>query len=140
MSSRDARTENWIKRPAVHCMLLVLMALWSWGTAEALKLPAIFGDHMVIQAGRATPVWGWANPSERIRIEVNGRVWARATADQQGRWRADVAACPKAGSRLEIRVRGSKEEIMLRDVLAGEVWIGSGQSNMEWPVKLTMNA
>lgn len=116
------------------------MALWSWGTAEALKLPAIFGDHMVIQAGRATPVWGWANPGERIRIEVNGRVWARATADQQGRWRADVAACPKAGSRLEIRVRGSKEEIMLRDVLAGEVWIGSGQSNMEWPVKLTMNA
>ena len=128
-----------LKPVAAAAILLAVALLLSWNASGELKLPAIFGDHMVVQANRAIPVWGWANPGERVRIAVNGKVWARTEANDQGRWQTELTACPKAGSKLEITVSGSKEQIVLRDVLAGEVWIGSGQSNMEWPVKLAMN-
>lgn len=128
-----------VNQAATAALLLVIPLLLSWNAAGELKLPALFGNHMVIQADRAIPIWGWANSGEHIRIAVNGKVWARTRADDRGRWRTKISSCPKAGSRLEITVSGSKEQIVLRDVLAGEVWIGSGQSNMEWPVKLAIN-
>ncbi len=101
----------------------------AWADVE---LPSIFGPGMVLQHGRAVPVWGWAEPSEAVTVEFAGqRHQTKAGAD--GRWRItlEALAVRKRGSTLKV---SGKNRITLRDVLVGEVWIASGQSNMEWPV------
>lgn len=100
-------------------------------TCEAARadvtLPAIFGDGMVLQRGRAVRVWGHAKPYEGVVVEIAGQS-VRARADAQGRWSLQLEAL-EAGGPHEMKVRGSNE-IVFADVLVGEVWVCSGQSNM----------
>jgi len=91
------------------------------------RLPAVFSDHMVLQRGRAVPVWGLADAGEGITVTLNGASrQARAGAD--GRWRVDLPA-QGAGGPFTLTVAG-KSTLRVRDVLVGEVWVASGQSNM----------
>jgi sialate O-acetylesterase len=114
------------------CACLVTLALQLPAPAEesALKLPRIFGDHMVIQRDQPIPVWGWANPGESVTVSFAGRS-ASSKADDKGAWKVTLPAVKADGKAHTLTVSASSK-IQLTDVLIGEVWLGSGQSNMEW--------
>ena len=111
------------------------------GSAGAeVSLPAIFGDHMVVQRSIPLAVFGTADAGETVTVELAGRT-ATATAGGDGRWRATLDPIDDAGPH-EMRVTGSASDapVTFADVLAGEVWLCSGQSNMEWPVSASDDA
>ncbi|MFM2094141.1 MAG: hypothetical protein RIS70_1265, partial [Planctomycetota bacterium] len=100
-----------------------------------VKLPNIFGDHMVLQQGQKNRVWGVAEPNEAVTvtIERQGEKQAhKATAGADGKWQVTLDALALGGP-LEMTVQG-KNTVKFSDVLVGEVWICSGQSNMQWSV------
>jgi len=105
----------------------------SAGLAD-VRLPAIFSDHMVLQQGTKIAVWGWASPGEKVAVSL-GKAAARSEADESGRWKVELPP-QKPGRGFDLEVRGDNS-IRLRDVLVGEVWLCSGQSNMEFPLQRT---
>jgi sialate O-acetylesterase len=96
----------------------------------ALRLPAILGSHMVVQQGVPLPVWGWAAPGTKVTVSC-GKERARAMADANGAWRVTLKARTAGGAPLTLTVAGGGETLTLTDILVGEVWLCSGQSNME---------
>jgi sialate O-acetylesterase len=107
---------------------LLLLILVSAARAD-VRVPSVIGDNMVLQQGRKVRVWGWAEPGERVTVTFRGEK-AGATADARGRW--EVFTGPhKAGGPFELSVAG-RNTLNFRNVLVGEVWVCSGQSNMEW--------
>jgi sialate O-acetylesterase len=96
-----------------------------------VSLPPILSEHAVLQAGRPVPVWGRADPGERVRVSARGRT-AEAVAGPDGRWTATLPALD-AGGPFDLVVEG-RNRLVVPDVLAGEVWIASGQSNMAMAV------
>jgi sialate O-acetylesterase len=103
-----------------------------------LRLPSLISDHMVLQRDMPVRLWGTAAPNERVTVRFRGQEIA-TTADEKGRWQVTLPPAP-AGGPFDLVVRGGDSEIVVRDVLVGEVWVASGQSNMEWPVAMAMNA
>ncbi|HEU0052125.1 MAG TPA: sialate O-acetylesterase [Longimicrobium sp.] len=97
-----------------------------------VRLARIFGDGMVVQRGAPVAVWGWAPPGSAVRVTLAGHA-AAATADAEGRWSARLPAL-RAGGPHELTVAQGERRIVLHDVLVGDVWVASGQSNMEWPL------
>ena len=102
-----------------------------------VRLPKIFGSHMVVQQQMPVKVWGWAEPGERVEVSLAGQTRA-ASADASGKWLVTLEPLPAGGPHKLIVQANNRIE--LEDVLVGEVWIGSGQSNMQWPVRRSMNA
>src|SRR5215213_3875232 len=94
---------------------LCVIALLAAPAAAEVKLPAIFGDHMVLQQNVPLTVWGWADPGEKVTVTVGGQP-------------------------VELAAAGKDNTVTLKDVLVGEVWLCSGQSNMEWSLKQSKNA
>jgi sialate O-acetylesterase len=117
--------------------LVLLLALHPLLRAE-VKLPAIFGDHMVLQGGAKLPVWGTAAPGEAVTVTL-GADSAKATADASGKWRVDLNPLPAATTALTMTVAGTNT-LTFQDVLIGEVWLCSGQSNMEFPMSREYDA
>jgi len=111
-------------------------------TVEVLgnvKLPAIIGDNMVLQRNSQVPIWGWADPGEEIRVSVSwhSMEWV-IKADKDGKWLFKVTS-PKEGGPYEMTLRGSNA-VTIKNILVGEVWVCSGQSNMELAVRQVNNA
>ena len=102
-----------------------------------VTLPAIFSDHLVLQRNVAAPVWGWAEPGEKITVSNAGQT-RNTTADASGHWHLKLGKL-SAGSPLTLTVAGHNT-IVIQDVLVGEVWLGSGQSNMQLSVNDVTNA
>ena len=102
-----------------------------------VTLPAIFSDHLVLQRNVAAPVWGWAEPGEKITVSIAGQT-RNTTADASGHWHLKLGKL-SAGSPLTLTVAGHNT-IVIQDVLVGEVWLGSGQSNMQLSVNDVTNA
>jgi len=103
-----------------------------------VTLPAVIGDHMVLQRGMPITIWGWASPGEDVTV-VLGELKAGAKTDAEGKWMVKLPELQAAGQILEMTISG-KNSIKLSDILVGEVWFGSGQSNMQWSVKQSVNA
>jgi sialate O-acetylesterase len=103
-----------------------------------VSLPAIFGDHMVLQQKQSNPVLGWAEPGEKIEVEINGQSHS-TEADAKGNWKVKLRPIP-AGGPYRLEIEGESSEFFFDDVLVGEVWICSGQSNMAFAVKNAYNA
>ena len=128
-------------RKKIRIIAPTLIALVWVGLPHSLwaeiRLPAIIGDHMVIQQGKPVSIWGWAEPGEEVSIRLSGQeMKARASGD--GGWRVIFPALKADGGPLEILVRGEQgPEVAVRDIQVGEVWVCSGQSNMEWPLSMT---
>ena len=102
-----------------------------------IRLPAIIGDHMVIQQDKPVSIWGWAEPGEVVIVRLSGQEM-KARAGGDGGWRVIFPALKAGGGPLEILVRGERgPEVAVRDIQVGEVWVCSGQSNMEWPLSMT---
>jgi len=114
-----------------------MCALLLAGQALAeVRVPALIGDNMVLQRGVRLKVWGWADPGESVAVEINGqRAVAKAAAD--GRWSVRLQPM-EAGGPYTMTITG-KNALSFRNVMVGEVWVCSGQSNMEWPVAASMN-
>ena len=108
--------------------LLAAIAMSSVVTRAEVKLPAIFSDNMVLQRDKPVAVWGWADDGERVTVKVGSS--EASTEAKDGKWRIYLAKL-KAGGPHTLTVKG-KNELTRTNVLVGEVWICSGQSNMEW--------
>jgi sialate O-acetylesterase len=104
-------------------------------TAE-VKLSPLFSDHGVLQRDRPIPIWGTATPGEVVHVSL-GKQAAQATADAAGNWRVVLPSLP-AGGPFEMKVTASNK-IALHDILIGEVWLASGQSNMEIGMGIVKN-
>lgn len=96
-------------------------------TRADVRLPALFSDHMVLQAKGPAPVWGWAEPGEEVTVSL-GVETERTVAGADGKWKVTLAPAPGSDPRT-LTVKGHNT-LELHDVLAGEVWLCSGQSNM----------
>ncbi len=102
----------------------------------AIKLASPFTDHMVLQRGQAVPVWGTcSNAGELIRVRFDGQTQV-TTADADGRWKIQLAPLA-AGGPYELAVDALDDQVRLEDVLVGEVWLASGQSNMDFTLART---
>lgn len=95
-----------------------------------VKTPTIFGSHMVLQRDKPLPVWGTADAGEEVTVEFAGKK-VSTKADDKGAWKVTLPAM-KANAKGQTLTISGKNKLELEDVLIGEVWIGSGQSNMEW--------
>jgi sialate O-acetylesterase len=117
----------------IHCLILVCLIGISQGYAQTngLRLASIFTDHMVIQQGMHAPVWGYANPGSTVTIDFAG-FKTQARADENGKWMVKMPMLTPGGP-YEMTITAEKT-LTLRDVMVGEVWVASGQSNMEWTV------
>jgi len=116
------------------------MALMIAGAAENPPLPLVspmFGDNMVLQRGKPVRFWGWAQPGESIRVELDGRM-AKAVTGSDGRWQAELKPPPPGGPYTVTFVDG-RQSLVLHEVLVGDVWLCGGQSNMELPLSRTRN-
>jgi len=116
----------------VKAALILSLGVLSLTAQAKVKLPAIISDHMVVQASAAVPIWGWADPGEAVSVSL-GEHTMKATADASGSW-AVVFAGLESGEPRTLTVAGTNT-LQVSDVLVGEVWLGSGQSNMA----MTMN-
>jgi sialate O-acetylesterase len=106
---------------------IALLAL-PLGTRAEVKVPSFFSDGAVLQRDTAAPVWGTASPGEQVTLNLNDQT-ATATADDKGNWTAVFRPLP-AGGPFVLSIKGGSNEIHLKDVLVGDVWLCSGQSNM----------
>lgn len=108
------------------------MWLFNHPAGAELKLPAIFGDNMVLQQQQRVPVWGWASPGEEVVVTFSGQTKA-THADAAGKWLVKLAKL-KASAEPQTLVVESGETKSFTNILVGEVWLCSGQSNMEKPL------
>jgi len=116
-----------MKTRLLSLAIVSLVAVGSPLARADVKLPAIFSDHMVLQQDEDCLVWGWADPGEQVTVTIAGK--SKSTkAGKDGKWSLKLPEL-KAGGPLTLSVKG-KNSITVNDVLVGEVWLGSGQSNM----------
>ncbi|MBC7920971.1 MAG: 9-O-acetylesterase [Ferruginibacter sp.] len=110
----------------------LLGCLGAHSSPAAVRLPKLVGDHMVLQRDVPLPLWGWSDPGEKVTVTFRGQSYpAKPGAD--GKWTVTLPATP-AGGPYEMTIRG-KNTLVVRDILVGDVWLASGQSNMEWPLR-----
>jgi sialate O-acetylesterase len=115
--------------------ILVLVALSSAGTLRAeLKLPAIIGDHMVLQQKQANPIWGWDTPGTTVTVTFAGQEKSAVASAGSGKWVVKLDPLPANAEPAVLTIKGTSERAV-QDVLVGEVWICSGQSNMQWDLR-----
>lgn len=126
-------------RRAVSGLAVLGLTLSMAGAVLAdVRLPAVLNSHMVLQRDQPLPVWGWADAGEKVTVSIGDHT-AKATADDKGKWSVTLPAMKADGKSHSIKVAGNNT-ITLEDVLIGEVWVGSGQSNMQWPLSATLGA
>lgn len=114
-----------------------LLCVAAGGALHAtVKLPALISDHMVLQRGEPVRIWGTADPGESVRVEFQGQTVSTKAAGN-GKWAAWLNPLAAAGP-LEMTISASNT-ISIKDVLVGEVWVGSGQSNMEFALSSAVN-
>src|SRR5215218_198622 len=116
--------------------LPVLILVLTAAVRGEVRLPAIISDNMVLQQGMKVRIWGNAKPGEPVTVTFNKKT-SRTVADPRGRWQVSIGPLT-AGGPSELVVKG-ENVLTVKNVLVGEVWLCSGQSNMEWPLVNTTN-
>lgn len=117
--------------------VIIIFLLISVLANANVRMPLIFSDGMVLQRDKQIPIWGFADANESVEVHFNKQI-KKTTADKNGKWTVNLNA-EKAGGPFELAIIG-KNKITIKNVLVGEVWICSGQSNMEFQVFKTMNS
>ena len=114
-------------------LIAAAAALLSAGLARAdVKMPEIFGDHMVLQQDKDLPFWGWADAGETVTVTA-GTSKGSAVAGKDGKWMLKLAPLPVNDAPMDVTIAG-KNAIVFHDVVVGDIWICSGQSNMEFGI------
>ncbi len=116
-------------KPVIAVLAVILAAT---SAAADVKLPPVIGDHMVLQRDRAVPIWGWADPGEKVTVKIAGQSHS-AVADGDGHWTVKLEPMRATRDSLVMTLTASNF-IILDDILVGEVWVCSGQSNMAMSV------
>ena len=116
-------------------LCLLVLAQFTW----AVSLPAVFSDNMVLQQNSELIIWGWGKPMEKISISTpwNGNTLSTEVTNQ-GTWSVSVKTPEGSMTPYNLSIKGYNE-IVLKNVLIGEVWLCSGQSNMEWSANMGIN-
>lgn len=125
---KSVSSESSVNRVFQIFSLLPLCA----GLHAEVSMPAIFGDHMVLQQGTTLPVWGFAAPGEHVSVSYEGRQ-GEAVADASGEWRVTLRPLPYSKSPGNMVINGSNR-IEFRDVIVGDVWVCAGEGNMAFPL------
>jgi sialate O-acetylesterase len=127
--TRIGRKAAMLAKP-LRCVTWLALAL----PVAALELAPLFQDGAVLQRERPVPVWGWAEPGARIDLSFGGQA-ARTVVAEDGRWRIDLTPmqAEAEGRDLVVSIQGGAQ-VVVKDVLVGEVWLASGQSNMQWSI------
>jgi sialate O-acetylesterase len=132
MYGRNIRLQRW-------SVVVLCVAMLGAAASADIRLPSVLSDNMVLQAGGRVPIWGWADPNEEIAIRVSWRDGERTiNAGDDGKWMFKLTT-PEVGGPYEMTLTG-KNAVTIKNILVGEVWLCSGQSNMEMPVRLAANA
>lgn len=112
------------------CLFLIGLSL---PALAALEVPALFSDHAVLQAGAEVPVWGWADKGAEVRVSFAGQELV-GKAGAEGKWRVALVDLKASSEGRDLMIASGTETMVVKDVLVGEVWLGSGQSNMAMTV------
>ena len=117
-------------------LFLFLCLLTSFTTMAQLRFARLFSDHAVLQRQKPIPVWGWTNPNEPLIISLNGSLTQvlQTSADSTGKWQVQFSALEAGGPYILSAKTGSGQQVECKNVMIGDVWLCSGQSNMEWTV------
>jgi len=124
-----------------HAVLICVPFLIAPTALAELGVPSIFSDHMVLQQGQEVPIWGWAHPREQVQVMLKGADGAsqRVRAGADGRWMVRLGSMSASATPRDLVIRTmpesanvEREQVVIHDVLVGEVWVCSGQSNMQW--------
>lgn len=109
-----------------------VLALLAPSVASAeVTVPSVFASHMVVQRDQPLPIWGWAEKGEAVTVAFGGQT-ATGTADDKGLWKVTLPKFEANAKPQTMTIKGKNNTLELTDVLVGDVWLGSGQSNMEW--------
>jgi sialate O-acetylesterase len=122
---------------SLFTLVLAVSTLLAGRGLAALRLPAVIGDNMVLQRGQPFPIWGWDDPGTEVSVKL-GNAEIRVKAGADGKWMVELPAM-EAGGPHAMTVAGS-DTVTVKDILVGEVWLCSGQSNMEWTVSASADA
>lgn len=114
----------------IFALLPLLCGVMVYSARGDVELPALFGDHMILQQETSNAIWGWADPGERVTVEASWGASASGRADADGRWKLFLET-PNHGTGHSLVVAGNNR-IEITDVAIGEVWLCAGQSNMGW--------
>ena len=114
------------------CITLFLSFLFLQSQAQ-LSTARLFGDHMVLQRNQDVPVWGWATKNTKVSVSLNGQT-IKVKSDDQGNWKL-VFKPMEAGGPYVMNITSGKNKLVYSDVMIGEVWLCSGQSNMEFALR-----
>lgn len=128
---------RWLRVLCVSALAAILLSALAGVAGADVRLPKIFGNHMVLQRDMAIPVWGWADAGEKVTVQLGTGPAVSTTANDRGQWKVSLAPVP-AGGPLQLTVTGNNQ-VVFDDVLVGEVWLCSGQSNMEMTVGASNN-
>ncbi len=116
---------------AIRCLAAIYLTTYVPTALADVKPAALFSSHMVLQSALSVPVWGTAEPAEKVSIALHGQTRS-GSADADGKWMLRLSDL-KTGGPYEMTVAGANS-VTIKDVLVGEVWLGSGQSNMAFTV------
>ena len=120
------------------CNLLFLFASVSVASA-AIELPSFFSDGMILQQQGQAKIWGWVDGKREVTVSFAGRTESAKT-NEEGRWEVSFEGLEASSQGRELTITDGEDRTVIKDVLVGEVWIASGQSNMEWTVAKSKNA
>ena len=118
-----------LRRITGWVILLILFTSLSAQVRAAIRLPKIIGDHMVLQCDQTAPIWGWAEPGEKITLKFKGKTYTAVANIDKG-WALKLPA-QKQGGPYDMEIEG-ENTIKLTNILIGDVYVCSGQSNMEF--------
>ncbi|SMB87170.1 protein of unknown function DUF303 acetylesterase putative [Hymenobacter roseosalivarius DSM 11622] len=113
--------------------LLLLAFLTQLPVQATVRVPKLVGDHMVLQRDKLLQLWGWADAGEAVTVSFRGKSYPAKTGGPGGKWTVALPAQP-AGGPYEMTIKG-QNTLQIKDILLGDVWLASGQSNMEWPLQ-----
>ena len=122
--------KRWIWLPVFVLIVFINCSLFS-GLATNIQVPILFSDNMLLQRNQIVPVWGTADAGGQIKIEFNNQI-KTTVVQKDGKWRVDLDEMP-AGGPYELKIIG-KDSIIIKNVMIGEVWLCSGEFNMEMPL------
>jgi sialate O-acetylesterase len=127
MNPRGPVAESWSK-----ALVIVLCAVSFLKAHADVRLPKVLSDHAVLQRERPIHVWGWATPGAHLRATLDQQA-VMANVDELGKWSLFFMPEP-AGGPYTLRISGDGPDVVVQDLLIGDVWVASGQSNMEMPL------
>ena len=117
------------------CLLLLSSSLYG-----EIRLPKIFGNHAVLQRDKKVAIWGWGEPGERVTVSFVGQIKS-SRVEQDGSWKVELDEMQAQAVGSDLTVQGSESDLVtLKNILVGEVWMASGQSNMAWRLSRTEGA